>query len=104
MKTNAIALYWDKALVILLTVIVLLLFRNAPAQESIQQQPLNTGKYQALYVGEDKSGYRIVLIANTETGKLEKRISYDDSNDHQEIFNYATKQIISITRKEEKIH
>jgi hypothetical protein len=96
MKVNIIAKFWDKILVIFLAVIVLLLFRNAPAQDSMQKQPLNAGKYQALYIGEDKPGHRIIMIANTETGKVEQRILYDIYNESQRVYSY-------ITNKEEKI-
>ena len=96
MKANFAEKYWDKVLVILLAVIVLLLFKNAPAQDSTQEQLRNTGKYQALYIGEDKPGHRIIMIANTETGKIEQRILYDIYNESQRVYSY-------ITNKEEKI-
>ncbi|MCX5848587.1 MAG: hypothetical protein NTW65_03980 [Deltaproteobacteria bacterium] len=104
MKTNFIVNIWHKVLVILIVVFVLLSFRNAPAQESIQKQPPVTGKYLALSLGEDKSGFHIILIINTETGKVEKRIFYDELNDHQDVFNFITKEVTTITRKGEKIN
>jgi hypothetical protein len=101
MKTNFIENNRNKVVAILMVFFVLLLFGNAPADESTQQ-PSKTGKYQALFLGEDKLGFHIILIMNTETGNVEKRIFYDELTDHQAIYNFVTKEITTITRKPEK--
>jgi hypothetical protein len=102
MKTNSNVNNWSKVIVILVAAFVLLSFGNVKANESIQKQTSNTAKYQALYVGEDKSGLHVILIVNMETGKVDKRIFYDELNDHQDVFNFANKEITTITRTEEK--
>ncbi len=91
-----------KLLVISIAVFVLLLSVNAPAGE-IPQQQLSTGKYQALYLGVNSAGFHIIMIVNTETGNVEKRIFYVDTNDNQDIYNYVTKEATTITRKGEKV-
>jgi hypothetical protein len=91
-----------KLLVILIAVFVLLLFGTAPAKDTTQQQPLNAGRYQALYLGVNNAGFHIIMIVNTETGNVEKRIFYVDTNDNQDIYNYVTKETTMITRKGEK--
>jgi hypothetical protein len=103
MKTNFIAKNRYKVLVVSILVFVLLLFGNVPAKESAQQQPLNTGRYQALYLGVNNAGFHIIMIVNTETGNVEKRIFYVDTNDNQDIYNYVTKETTMITRKGEKV-
>jgi hypothetical protein len=92
----------NKALAVLIAVFVLLLFSNAMAQENARPQLPDSVKYQALYLGKDNSNFHIILIVNTTTGKIERRIFYDDANDHQDIFDFVTKEITTITRTKEK--
>ena len=89
-------------IVILTAVFILLSFEKAMADESVQKQTSDTAKYQALYLGENNSGLHIILFVNTQTGRIDKRIFYDELNDHQDVFNFATKEITTITRTEEK--
>jgi hypothetical protein len=103
-KTNHALGNLSKASVFSALVFLLVLFGNVEADERAPQQPSNTGKYQAIYAGEDKAGYHILLIVNTETGKIEKRIFYDEANDKQEVLNYITKEITEISRREEKTY
>jgi hypothetical protein len=102
METNSIINNWNKVIVILTAAFILLSFGNAMADESIQKQTSDTAKYQALYLGKDNSGLHVILFVNTQTGRIDKRIFYDDANDHQDIFNFATKEITTITRTSEK--
>jgi hypothetical protein len=91
----------NKALAVLILIFVLLFFCNAQADENAKQQPPDTMKYQALYMGKNNSGSHIILIVNTQTGKIERRIFYDDLNDHRDIFDFVAKEITTITRTKE---
>jgi hypothetical protein len=103
MKTNLVLNYRNVLSLILVFVLFSLVFGKVQAAESNPQQPSIAGKYQAIYAGEDKSGYHhIIIIINTETGKVEKRIFYDEVTDKQEVINYFTKEVAIITPFEEK--
>lgn len=102
MKTNYIENNLNRALAVLTAVFVLFLFCNAHADENAVKQVPEAAKYQALYLGEDHSGFHIILIVNTVTGNIERRIFYDDANDHQDVFDFVTKEITTITRTKVK--
>ena len=95
MKTNLILNHFDKLIVVLLVVLILLSFRSPTANENSQQQS-NSGKYQAIYACKDNSGFNIFLILNSETGKFEYRVAFDETNDRQKIRNLLTNEMINL--------
>jgi hypothetical protein len=70
-------------------------FRNPTSVENSQQQSAS-GKYQAIFACQDKSGFNIFLILNSETGKFEYRVAFDETNDRQKIRNLLTDEIINL--------
>ena len=95
MKPNFILNHFDKLIVVLLAVLILLSFRSPATIENSQQQS-NSGKYQAIYACKDNSGFNVFLILNSETGKFEYRVSFDESNDRQKIRNLITNEMINL--------
>jgi hypothetical protein len=95
MKPNFILNHFDKLIVVFLVVLILLSFRNPTTVENSQQQS-TSGKYQAIFACQDKSGINIFLILNSETGKFEYRVAFDETNDRQKIRNLLTDEIINL--------
>jgi hypothetical protein len=106
MKTKHVLIDRSKASVISALVFVILMFGNIQAEESAPQQPSGPGRYQAVYAGMDESGsghHHIIIVLDTQTGKIDKTIYYEDGLDKQEITDFTNQEIVTIKlgKKEE---